>query len=100
MNNRNDNNEPELRWMETPKGRAIINGVSLPVLLMITQHFGYIVPGPPVTFENFILYSGYGIAVGLLMYVWTDFRIKRQRKKREASGPPEQGSNDNKADES
>ena len=52
MNNPNDNNEPELRWMETPKGRAIINGVSLPVLLMITQHFGYIAPGPPVTLRT------------------------------------------------
>jgi cytochrome c-type biogenesis protein CcmH/NrfF len=84
MANGIDNDERELRWMETPKGRAIINAVSLTVLLMITQHFGYIVPGPPVTLENFILYAGYGIAVGLLMYVWTDFRIKRQRKKREA----------------
>ena len=93
MANSNDNNERELRWMETPKGRAIINAVSLTVLLMITQHFGYIVPGPPVTFENFILYAGYGIAVGLLMYVWTDFRIKRQRKKREALRNLEQNSN-------
>ena len=39
--------EPELRWIETPKGRAIINAVSLTVLLAITQHFGYIAPGPP-----------------------------------------------------
>jgi cytochrome c-type biogenesis protein CcmH/NrfF len=100
MNNPNDNNEPELRWMETPKGRAIINGVSLPVLLMITQHFGYIAPGPPVTFENFILYSGYGIAVGLLMYAWTDFRIKRQRKKREALKKSEQIVSIKKEDES
>ena len=93
MANGNDNDERELRWMETPKGRAIINAVSLTVLLMITQHFGYIVPGPPFTLENFILYAGYGIAVGLLMYVWTDFRIKRQRKKREALRNLEQSSN-------
>ena len=46
--------EPELRWIETPKGRAIINAVSLTVLLAITQHFGYIAPGPPVTLENII----------------------------------------------
>ena len=63
--------EPELRWIETPKGRAIINAVSLTVLLAITQHFGYIAPGPPV--------------VGLLMYVWTDFRLRRRRKKIEAA---------------
>ena len=44
MANGIDNDERELRWMETPKGRAIINAVSLTVLLMITQHFGYIVP--------------------------------------------------------
>ena len=99
MANGNDNNERELRWMETPKGRAIINAVSLTVLLMITQHFGYIVPGPPVTFENFILYAGYGIAVGLLMYVWTDFRIKRQRKKREALRNLEQSSNTKNEDD-
>ena len=49
--------EPELRWIETPKGRAIINAVSLTVLLAITQHFGYIAPGPPVTLENIILYG-------------------------------------------
>ena len=39
MANGIDNDERELRWMETPKGRAIINAVSLTVLLMITQHF-------------------------------------------------------------
>ena len=77
--------EPELRWIETPKGRAIINAVSLTVLLAITQHFGYIAPGPPVTLENIILYGIYGIVVGLLMYVWTDFRLRRRRKKLEAS---------------
>ena len=84
MTGENDTNEPELRWMETPKGRAIINAVSLTVLLGITQHFGYIAPGPPVTLENLILYAIYGIVVGLLMYIWTDFRIKRRRKKIEA----------------
>ena len=31
MANGNDNDERELRWMETPKGRAIINAVSLTV---------------------------------------------------------------------
>ena len=77
--------EPELRWIETPKGRAIINAVSLTVLLAITQHFGYIAPGPPVTLENIILYGIYGVVVGLLMYVWTDFRLRRRRKKLEAS---------------
>jgi len=77
--------EPELRWIETPKGRATINAVSLTVLLAITQHFGYIAPGPPVTIENIILYGIYGVVVGLLMYVWTDFRLRRRRKKLEAS---------------
>ena len=77
--------EPELRWIETPKGRATINAVSLTVLLAITQHFGYIAPGPPVTLENIILYGIYGVVVGLLMYVWTDFRLRRRRKKLEAS---------------
>ena len=77
--------EPELRWIETPKGRATINAVSLTVLLAITQHFGYIAPGPPVTLENIILYWIYGVVVGLLMYVWTDFRLRRRRKKLEAS---------------
>ena len=77
--------EPELRWIETPKGRATINAVSLTVLLAITQHFGYIAPGPPVTLENIILYGIYGIVVGLLMYVWTDFRLRRRRKKLEAT---------------
>ena len=77
--------EPEPRWLETPKGRAIINAVSLTVLLAITQHFGYIAPGPPVTLENIILYGIYGVVVGLLMYVWTDFRLRRRRKKLEAS---------------
>ena len=77
--------EPELRWIETPKGRAIINAVSLTVLLAITQHFGYIAPGPPVTLENIVLYGIYGIVVGLLMYVWTDFRLRRRRKKIEAA---------------
>ena len=77
--------EPELRWIETPKGRAIINAVSLTVLLAITQHFGYIAPGPPVTLENIILYGIYGVVVGLLMYVWTDFRLRRRRKKLEAA---------------
>ena len=99
MTNSNNNDEREPRWMETPKGRAIINAVSLTGLLMITQHFGYIVPGPPVTFENFILYAGYGIAVGLLMYVWTDFRIKRQKKKREALRSSEQNSSSRNTDE-
>tara|TARA_B100001115_G_C15450291_1_gene211879 strand:+ start:152 stop:445 length:294 start_codon:yes stop_codon:yes gene_type:complete len=77
--------EPELRWIETPKGRATINAVSLTVLLAITQHFGYIAPGPPVTLENIILYGIYGVVVGLLMYVWTDFRLRRRRKKLEAA---------------
>ena len=77
--------EPELRWIETPKGRATINAVSLTVLLAITQHFGYIAPGPPVTLENIILYGIYGVVVGLLMYVWTDFRLRRRRKKLEAT---------------
>tara|TARA_Y100000589_G_scaffold193351_1_gene182968 strand:+ start:384 stop:677 length:294 start_codon:yes stop_codon:yes gene_type:complete len=77
--------EPELRWIETPKGRATINAVSLTVLLAITQHFGYIAPGPPVTLENITLYGIYGVVVGLLMYVWTDFRLRRRRKKLEAS---------------
>jgi hypothetical protein len=84
MTSNNEDKEPQIRWMETPKGRAIINAVSLTALLILTQQLGYIVPGPPVTFENFVLYAGYGLAVGLLMYVWTDFRIKRQRRKREA----------------
>ena len=77
--------EPELRWIETPKGRATINAVSLTVLLAITQHFGYIAPGPPVTLGNITLYGIYGVVVGLLMYVWTDFRLRRRRKKLEAS---------------
>ena len=77
--------EPELRWIETPKGRATINAVSLTVLLAITQHFGYIAPGPPVTLENITLYGIYGVVVGLLMYVWTDFRLRRRRKKLEAT---------------
>ena len=81
MSDEKGTNEPELRWMETPKGRAIINAVSLTILLGLTQHFGYIAPGPPVTLENLILYGIYGIVVGLLMYIWTDFRIKRRRKK-------------------
>ena len=81
MTGANDSDEPDLRWIETPKGRAIINAVSLTVLLAITQQFGYIAPGPPVTLENITLYAIYGAVVGLLMYVWTDFRIKRRRKK-------------------
>ena len=85
MTGENDPNELELRWIETPKGRAVINAVSLTVLLGLTQHFGYIAPGPPVTLENIILYAIYGIVVGLLMYVWTDFRIKRRRKKAKAA---------------
>ena len=77
--------DPELRWIERPKGGAIINAVSLTVLLAITQDFGYIAPGPPVTLENIVLYGIYGIVVGLLMYVWTDFRLRRRRKKIEAA---------------
>lgn len=75
--------EPELRWIETPKGRAIINAVTLTVLLSATQHFGYIAPGPPVTLDNLVLYAGYGAAVGVIMYFWTDFRLKRQRRRAE-----------------
>ena len=56
-------------------------------------------PGRIDTFENFILYAGYGIAVGLLMYVWTDFRIKRQKKKREALRSSEQNSSSRNTDE-
>ena len=35
--------------------------------------------------ENIILYGIYGVVVGLLMYVWTDFRLRRRRKKLEAA---------------
>ena len=77
--------EPELRWIETPKGRGIINAVSLTTLLAITQHFGVLEPGPPVRLENMIQWGIMGIVVGLLMYVWTDFRLRRRRKKLEAA---------------
>ena len=85
MDKNQNKDEPEIRWIETPKGRAIINAVSLTALLAITQHFGYIAPGPPVTVENIILYGIYGVVVGLLMYVRTDFRLRRRRKKLEAA---------------
>ena len=75
--------EPELRWMETPTGRGVINCVTLIVLLSMTQHFGFIAPGPPVRLDNFLLYVGYGVAVGLIMYLWTYWRLRRQRGRRE-----------------
>jgi hypothetical protein len=38
-----------------------------------------------VTLDSVTLYAGYGLAVGLIMYFWTDFRLKRQQRKVEAA---------------
>ena len=92
MANGIDNDERELRWIETPKGRGIVNAVALTGLLTLTQHIGVLDPGPPVRLENFLVYLVMGIVVGILMFCWTDFRIKRQRKKREALRNLEQNS--------
>ncbi len=81
MSKNNELPKSDLRWIETPKGRAIINAVALTLLLTLTQHFGYIEPGPPVTFDSFSLFAAYGLIVGVIMYFWTDFRLKRRRRK-------------------
>ncbi len=83
MADTNDPGEPELRWIETPRGRAVINGVALVVLLAATQHFGFIEPGPPVTLDNISVYAIYGMAVGAIMYFWTRSRLGRQARRRE-----------------
>ena len=75
--------ERPLRWIETPLGRGLVNGVALVVLLSLTQHFGWTDPGPPVRLENISLYAVYGVAVGAIMYVWTSIRLKREHRRRE-----------------
>ena len=78
MTDQDRNGQPQLRWIETPQGRGVINGVTLVILLAITQHFGLIEPGPPVTLDNIMVYSVYGLAVGVIMYVWTGYRLRRK----------------------
>lgn len=85
MSDQDKSTETQLRWIETPRGRAVINGVTLVVLLAVTQHFGLIEPGPPVTLNNLMMFSVYGLAVGVVMYFWTDYRLKR-RQRREGQG--------------
>ncbi|MDA0341322.1 MAG: hypothetical protein O3B74_06965 [Proteobacteria bacterium] len=84
MSDENLNDERPLRWVETPIGRGTINCLTLIVLLSLTQHLGYIAPGPPVTLDNISLYATYGVVIGIIMYFWTSARLKRQNKRREA----------------
>ena len=84
MTGREESGERKLRWIETPHGRGIVNGVALVVLLSLTQHFGWIDPGPPVRPENIQVYVIYGLAVGAIMYIWTRYRLQREQRRREA----------------
>jgi hypothetical protein len=83
MSDKNLNEDRQLRWVETPAGRGIINCATLIVLLSLTQHLGYIAPGPPVSLDNVALYATYGVVIGIIMYFWTSTRLKRQNKRRE-----------------
>ena len=76
--------ERQLRWIETPIGRGVINGVALVVLLCLTQQLGWTEPGPPVRLQNIQVYALYGLAVGVIMYLWTYYRIQRDQRRREA----------------
>ncbi len=84
MTETGNQNERQLRWIETPIGRGVVNGVALVVLLSLTQHFGWTDPGPPVRLENIQVYAVYGLAVGIIMYIWTRHRLQRDRRRREA----------------
>jgi hypothetical protein len=84
MSDQNQDNEPAMPWFQAPIGRGVVNGVFLFFLLVGTQHFGLIEPGPPVTMENVQRFALFGLGMGFSMYFWTGRRIKRDRARREA----------------
>ena len=84
MGDQNQDNEPALSWFRAPIGRGVINGVFLFLLLLGTQHFGLIEPGPPVAMEDVQRFAVFGLGMGLIMYFWTGRRIKRDLARREA----------------
>ena len=84
MSDQDHNNEPALPFYRAPLGRGIINGVFLFCLLVGTQHFGLIEPGPPVTMENVTRFAVFGLVMAVIMYYWTGRRIKKDRARQEA----------------
>lgn len=84
MHDSNQDDEPPLPFYQAPLGRGAINGVFLFCLLIATQHFGFIAPGPPVTMENVARFAVFGLVMAIIMYFWTARRIKRERVRRDA----------------
>jgi hypothetical protein len=84
MSDQNQDEEPPLPFYKAPLGRGAINGVFLFCLLIATQHFGWVAPGPPVTAENVMRFAFFGVAMAVIMYFWTGRRLKRDQARREA----------------
>lgn len=82
--NQDQDDEPPLPFYQAPLGRGAINGGFLFCLLIATQHFGLVAPGPPVTMENVIRFAIFGLGMAVIMYFWTARRIKRDRARRDA----------------
>ena len=84
MSDQNQDEEPVLPFYKAPLGRGAINGVFLFCLLIATQHFGLVAPGPPVTAENVTRFAFFGVAMAVIMYFWTGRRLKRDRARQDA----------------
>lgn len=84
MNDPNQDDEPPLPFYQAPLGRGVLNGVFLFCILIGTQHFGFVEPGPPVTMENVTRFAMFAVVMAVIMYFWTGRRIKRDRARREA----------------
>ena len=84
MSDPNQDNEAPLPFYQAPLGRAVINGGFLFCLLIATQHFGIVDPGPPVTMESVTRFAVFGLVMAVIMYFWTGRRIKRDRERRDA----------------
>jgi hypothetical protein len=64
--------------LEQPLWRGVFNGVVLCLLMLGAQYQGWLGPNTDVTGEALYRAVIYGVVFGLVMYLYTLWRVKRQ----------------------
>ena len=64
--------------LERPLWRGVFNGVVLCLLMLGAQYQGWLGPNTDVTGEALYRAVIYGVVFGLVMYLYTLWRVKRQ----------------------
>ena len=64
--------------LERPLWRGVFNGIVLCLLMLGAQYQGWLGPNTDVTGEALYRAVFYGVVFGLVMYLYTLWRVKRQ----------------------